>query len=148
MAEKLTLQQIQRYGSAIQPHERPPAPGAEVVNRVSDQLFAGACFSLNKNSGIGRRNAFNLVQHCLQRRAAAYNLLEPAFIRDFITTSESFESSHRTSWRACAFLFIGFNSPELLEHYRAGLHHRRVLPGTPLRPLSKPASAFSCRRAL
>src|ERR1700731_2666872 len=47
VAKELAFQQIQRNGSAIQPYEGTSAPRAEVVNRVRDELLAGACFSLD-----------------------------------------------------------------------------------------------------
>ena len=82
VAKKLTFQQIQRNGSAIQSHERASAARAEVVNRVCDQFLAGACFSLDKNRGISRRDPFNLFEHRFQSRTVAYDLLESALIRN------------------------------------------------------------------
>src|ERR1700752_3699734 len=76
VAKKLAFQKIQRDRRAIHFHKRPPAPRAEVVNRVGDQLFAGACFSLDQDGGVRRRYTFDLFEYCLQSRTAAYNPLE------------------------------------------------------------------------
>ena len=65
------------------------------MNRVRDQLLARAGFSLDKNSGTGRRYALNLFEHRFQRRAVAYDLLESALTRHWITSCEFCESSHR-----------------------------------------------------
>ena len=72
VTKKLTFQQIQRNGSAIELYERTPVPRAEVVNRARDQLLAGASFSLDKNSGIRRRNAFDLFKRRFQSRTVTY----------------------------------------------------------------------------
>src|SRR5437899_9481459 len=95
VAKKLTFQQIQRNGSAIQLCERASAPRADVVNRARDQLLAGACFALDKDGGICRRDAFDLFEHRFQSRTVAYELLESALIGNLIATPEIFESSHR-----------------------------------------------------
>src|SRR5579863_3273197 len=76
MAKKLAFQKIQRDGRAIHSHKRPSGPRAEVVNRVGDQLFAGACFSLDQDGRVRRRYAFDLFEHCFQSRTPAYNPLE------------------------------------------------------------------------
>jgi hypothetical protein len=55
------------------------------VNRARDQLLAGACFSLDKNSGIRWRHPFNLFEHGFQSRAVAYDLLESALIPVLVT---------------------------------------------------------------
>ena len=85
VAEKLTFQKIQWDGSTIQPHERASGAGAEVVDGVCDQLLAGAGFSLDKNSRISRRNAFDLLEHRFQSRTVAYHLLESALIAVLVT---------------------------------------------------------------
>jgi hypothetical protein len=63
VAKKLAFQQIERDGSAIQFNEWASAPRAQIVNRACDQLLAGACFSLDKNGGIRRRDLLNLFEH-------------------------------------------------------------------------------------
>src|SRR5258707_801589 len=60
VAKKLAFQQIERNGSAIQFNEWASAPRAKIVNRPRDQFLAGACFSLDKNGGIRRRDLLNL----------------------------------------------------------------------------------------
>src|SRR5580692_99169 len=100
------------------------------MNRVRDQLLAGAGFSLYKNGGIRRRNPFDLFEHRFQSRTVTYDLLESSLVRRLITTLVSLESSHRDPPGAQVFV-IGFNSAELLERSRAGPHHQTVWPGTP-----------------
>jgi len=39
------------------------------VNRVRDQFFAGACFTLDDDGGIGGRNPFDLLKYRFKRRA-------------------------------------------------------------------------------
>src|ERR1700693_4817880 len=115
------------------------------MNRVRDQLLASACFSLDKNGGIRRRDPFDLFEHRLQSTTIAYDLLESTLIRRLITTNESLDSSHREPPRART-LFIGLNSLKPLERSRAGPHHQTVWPGTRPRLLLAPAYAFLCRR--
>src|SRR5438093_10487574 len=118
MAKKLTFQQIQRNSSAIQPYEGTSAARADVVNRVRDQLLAGACFSLDKNGGIRRCHTFDLLEHLFQSRTVAYDLLESALIRKLLTTLDSLVRSHRgPAGYACA-LVTGFNCHERLERSR------------------------------
>jgi hypothetical protein len=96
VTKKLTFQQIQRNGSAIQAYERAPAPRAEVVNCLRDQLFAGACLPLDKNGGICRRDASDFFKDRFQSRTSAYDLLESAPIMYLVTgpgPSEGFHSN-------------------------------------------------------
>ena len=95
MAEELAFQQIEGNGGAIQLHEWASAPPADVVNRARDQLFAGACFSLDQHGRIGRRYPLDLIEHDLKRRAITYDLLKSAAATILVTGSESFESFHR-----------------------------------------------------
>src|SRR5882757_1342301 len=74
VTEEFTLQQIHRNSSAIQLYERTSAPRTSVVEHLRDQLLAGAGFSLEKNGGIRRRDAFDLCEQRLQRRTVAYDL--------------------------------------------------------------------------
>src|SRR5580704_1454845 len=46
VAKELAFQKIQRDRRAVHSHKRPSGPRAKVVNRMRDQLLAGACFSL------------------------------------------------------------------------------------------------------
>ena len=95
MTEELALQQIEWNGSAIQLYERASAPRTDVVNRVGDQLLAGAGFSLDKNGGIRRRNLFDLFEHGFESRAVAYQLFESAVLTDLFTETESCDRRHR-----------------------------------------------------
>jgi hypothetical protein len=45
-----------------------------------------------------------------------------------ITSPQYLGSCHREPPRAPRTVFIGLNAPELLGHFRAGLHRRMVLP--------------------
>src|SRR3984957_20429991 len=74
MAKELTLQQIEWNSSAIQFYEWTATPRACAVNRMRDQLLAGARFSLDKDGGVRRRDPFDLFEHRLQSRTFAYNL--------------------------------------------------------------------------
>src|SRR5580765_7686265 len=95
VSKKLTFQQIQWYCSTIQPHKRPSAARADVVDRVCDELLAGACFSLNKNCRTGRRDPFDLFEHCFQSRTVTYYLLESALIRSWIARLQYPDCCHR-----------------------------------------------------
>jgi hypothetical protein len=50
VAEEFTLQQAERNRCAVEPHEMAVAPWTEVVNRASDQFFAGSCGNSNPQS--------------------------------------------------------------------------------------------------
>src|SRR5258708_38406575 len=67
------------------------------MNRVRDQLLAGAGFSLYKNGGIGWRHSFNLFEHRYQRRTIAYDPLESALVGSLIAAPESVVRSHINS---------------------------------------------------
>jgi hypothetical protein len=95
VTKKLTFQQIQRNGSAIQSYERAPASRAEVVNGVRDQFFAGACLPLDKNGGIGRRHASDFFKDRFQSSAPAYDLLESAPIMYLVIEPGPSEGFHR-----------------------------------------------------
>src|SRR5258708_8154716 len=79
------------------------------MNRVRDQLLAGAGFSLDKNGGIRRRNPFDLFEHRFQSRTIASDLLEFALIRRLIPTPESLDSSHRQPPRTRALYRAQFS---------------------------------------
>jgi hypothetical protein len=64
------------------------------VNGARDQLFACAGFSLNKNRRIGGRNLLNLLEHCFQSSAVAYNLFESARTPILIDESQCCDSGH------------------------------------------------------
>src|SRR5580658_3961765 len=54
VAEELAFQKIQRDRRTIHPNKRPSGPRAKIVNRVGNQLFASACFSLDQDGGVRR----------------------------------------------------------------------------------------------
>src|SRR5258708_22954316 len=72
-------------------------PVADNVNRARDQLVACACFSLDKNGGIRRRDAFYFFEHRFRSRTVTYNLLESALMTVVVTGLESFVRSHISS---------------------------------------------------
>ena len=65
------------------------------MDRARDQLLAGACFALDKNGGVRRRDAFDLFEYGFQSRTVAYDLLESTLITILVTGTESFENFHR-----------------------------------------------------
>src|ERR1700740_1678564 len=95
VAKELAFQKIQRDRRTIHFHKRPPAPGAEVVDRVGDQLFAGACFSLDQDGGVRRRYAFDLFEYCFESRTAAYNPLEAPLLPILIAWPELLQKFYR-----------------------------------------------------
>jgi len=95
VAKKLAFQQIEWDGSAIQLYEMASAARADVVNGARDQLLTGARFSLDKNRGICRRDAFDLLKHRLKSRTCTYELLKSAMITILIAEPEFFATSHR-----------------------------------------------------
>ena len=74
--EQLALEQPGGDGGAVQLHERPAAAAAQVVDGAGDQLLAGTRLPLDEHGGVGRRDDLDLLQHLLQRRALADDLLE------------------------------------------------------------------------
>src|ERR1700719_4135438 len=74
MAKQLAFQQIEGDGSAVQLYERTPAPQTDVVNRSRNQLFSGACFSMDQYGRIGRRHSLDLFKEGFQRTTLAYDL--------------------------------------------------------------------------
>jgi hypothetical protein len=72
------------------------------MNRVRNQLLAGAGLSLDKNSRIRGRNPFNLFEHRLQSRAAADDLLKSALKNYLINTTNPLDSPHREPPRSHA----------------------------------------------
>ena len=79
--EQLRLQQRLGQRGAVDRDERPAPPGREVVDRLGDQLLAGAALALDQHRARHRRHLLDLDQHLLDRRALADDagaLLEPA----------------------------------------------------------------------
>src|SRR6201997_1333635 len=79
MPKQLTLQQIERYGSAVKLDEGASASRAQIVNGMGDQFFPRSSFSQNQHSGIGRCYTFHFRQHRLQSRALTDDLFKLAF---------------------------------------------------------------------
>src|ERR1700722_1540037 len=135
-----------RNRGTVQFYERASAPRTDIMNRTRNQLLASACFSLDENCGIGRRDAFDLFQHHFKRLTPTNELLESARTAVPITRPQLLESSlvrcHKVPPSGRMHFPSGINSPELLEHSRAELHRRTAWTGTPPRLLSTPANAF------
>jgi hypothetical protein len=63
MAEEFALKQCTGNRCAIQGHKAILAPRSGLMNCLRDYLFAGACFPLNQDSGVYRRDHVYLVEH-------------------------------------------------------------------------------------
>jgi hypothetical protein len=86
---------LEGNGSAIQLYEWASTPRTDVVNRVSNQLFARAGFSLDKNCGIGWRHLLDLFEHGFESRAVAYQLFKSAVLTDLFAETEFCDRRHR-----------------------------------------------------
>src|SRR5262245_16640051 len=60
------------------------------MNRAGDQFLTRARLSADQNSGIGRRDSFDLLEYALERRACADQLLEVVFGPDLVFEVEFF----------------------------------------------------------
>ena len=94
VAKELAFQQIEGNSSAIQFNKRASAPHAQIVDRARNQFLARACLSLDENGGIGRGDAFDLLEHRFQSRTVTYDLLESARITVLIDGPQCCDSPH------------------------------------------------------
>src|ERR1700675_1187932 len=76
VTKEFAFQQIQWNSSAVQSYKRPSDPRADVVDRMRDELLAGAGFAVDQHSRTSGRDPFDLFKHRFQRRAIADDLLE------------------------------------------------------------------------
>ena len=76
VSEQLALEQARRHRRHVHPDERPVAPLAQVVDRVRDQLLAGARLSEEQHGAVGWRDGLDGLQHSPQGRARADDLGE------------------------------------------------------------------------
>src|SRR5207245_8524176 len=76
VAEQLALEKARRDGGAVDLDEGPLATPAQVVNRARDQLLPGARLAEDEHGRVRGRDRLHLVQHALQRRRVADDLLE------------------------------------------------------------------------
>src|SRR5215469_11188609 len=83
MPKKFALQETRRNGCAVQFHERPMSPIAQVVDCPGNQLLSRARLSHYKYAGIGGRYNLDLPQHLSQSRTSTHDLFEVRFVRDF-----------------------------------------------------------------
>ena len=87
VAKKLALQQILWDGSAVELDERQRAERTSIVNGACDQLFAGAGFALDEDSGTGWCHPYDPFEHFFQCATIANKLLEFARAIVRITTA-------------------------------------------------------------
>src|SRR6266571_1519725 len=55
VTEQLALQQVPRHGGAVDLDEGPSPPGGEMVDRVGDELFAGAGLARDDHGDVDAR---------------------------------------------------------------------------------------------
>ena len=73
VTEQLAFQQLSRHGGAVDLDEGPSPTGGEVVDRVRDELLAGAGFARDQNGDVNSgRLTKNLA--CFQHLRAAPEL--------------------------------------------------------------------------
>src|SRR5207302_2619373 len=84
VTEQLALEETRRDGRTVELHERPLAALAQLVNGARDELLAGPRFAPDENGRIRRGNRFHLVEHALQRRGLADDLLEVVLGADLV----------------------------------------------------------------
>src|SRR6267154_31069 len=90
MTEQFALEQTGGDGGAIDPHERPVAPRAAVVQCAGNQFLAGSRLAQKENSGIGWGYDFQLAEHLAKRCAAADYALKLIFSPQRLTEADSF----------------------------------------------------------
>src|SRR5580704_347519 len=73
MTEQLAFQEAQWDCRAVQLDERAIPAAAVCVNGVRDELFAGTCFPLDENRGVGGGHDPNLIQYATKGPARSYN---------------------------------------------------------------------------
>ena len=76
VAEQLALQNVLAQRRTIERHERPLLPRAVLMNRLGDQLLAGARVALDQHGGVGRRDPLQPRDHVVHLRAVADDALE------------------------------------------------------------------------
>ena len=86
--EKFAFEEPGRNSGTVHFHECPLATRAEIVNRASDQLLAGAGFTQNENRRIRRRHRLYLFQDLFQGRTFTDNLFEVVFGADLVLEVE------------------------------------------------------------
>src|SRR5437868_9587547 len=84
MTEKLALQQSGRNRCTVQLNECLLAAGTQIVDRPSDQFFAGAGITQNQNRGARRGNGLDLAQNAHQGGTFANYLFEVTFGTDLL----------------------------------------------------------------
>ena len=74
VAEELRLDQIFRKGGAVDLDPRPIGPAAPLVERVRDQLLAGAALTDDQHARVRVGDGRHRFEHALDRRRAAEDL--------------------------------------------------------------------------
>src|SRR5690349_13265560 len=62
-AEELGFEQCFDKRRAIHRHERPTAPGADLVDLPGNQLFAGAALAVDERDEVRRRHTLDALAH-------------------------------------------------------------------------------------
>src|SRR5208337_5241493 len=99
MAKELALQQVEGDGGAIQFEIRASVSRADIVNRLGDQLFPGARFSLNQHCRRSRRHTHNLLEYGFESRTVAHDLLKSGSPTVVGPKTSIFEASQLSSQR-------------------------------------------------
>ena len=77
VAEQLALDQLLGERGAVERHVGPLGPGARMVDRAGDELFAGAALAGDEDRGLCRCHLGRAVQSLPKDRGAAEDLVEP-----------------------------------------------------------------------
>ncbi len=77
VAEELALENVRRDRAAVDRQEALVAPRAREMQRVGDQLLAGAALADDEHRRLGRRHQAHLLEEHLHLRRAADDALEP-----------------------------------------------------------------------
>ncbi len=76
VAEELALENVRRDRAAVDRQEALVAPRAREVQRVGDQLLAGAALADDEDGRLGRRDQAHLLEEDFHLRRAADDALE------------------------------------------------------------------------
>ena len=74
--EQLRLEQRLRHRAAVERHQRPLAPQRVEVNRLRDQLLAGARLAGQQDRAVGPGDGLDHLEHVEHRLAAADDVRE------------------------------------------------------------------------
>jgi hypothetical protein len=77
MAEELAFEKSERDCRAVQLNERAIPAAALHMDRVRNELLAGARFPFDENRRVGGSHGSNLIRYFTNRLARPYNALKP-----------------------------------------------------------------------